>query len=128
MKRIIKYLLFSIFVMTANPTFAYTSSPISLYLCSTYKSNTETSKTPNPKGHRTPARPIGCTIIEGEGITTDVVIEDIETYELWDIEGEDCVAVYANDIDAASHLFSTPGEYQLRIITNDYVYFGTISL
>lgn len=124
------FLILAILLFSLSSEIVYAGnlySSYSLILIKVYNEKPDYSDPPKDKGRRTPARPIACTISEDEGITTNVVIEDIETYELWDIEGEECIAVYANDIDAASHLLSTPGEYQLRIITNEYSYIGYIT-
>lgn len=78
------------------------------------------------KGHRAPARPIPCTVSEN-GIEFAIGADDIISYELWNADGEICLGVYSDDIDAANHIFSTPGEYQLVIEAGDYYYIGYIN-
>lgn len=127
MKKLLKLLSVIILVLSSNVAYgAYSRLSVILFRMNYEEPEQGISIKPD-KGRRTPARPIACTISEGEGITTEVVIEDIETYELWDIEGEECIAVYANDIDVANHIFANPGEYQLRIVTSEYKYLGEIT-
>lgn len=71
--------------------------------------------------------PIPCTVSEAEGITAAINEADILAYEIWDAEGGACVASYVEGADAATHLLSTPGEYQLRIVTSEYSYIGYIT-
>ncbi len=82
---------------------------------------------PDTKGHRTPPMPIPCTVSEAEGITAAINEADIIAYEIWDAEGSVCEASYVEGADAATHLLSTPGEYQLRIVTSEYSYIGYIT-
>lgn len=78
------------------------------------------------KGHRTPARPIPCTVSES-GIEFAISADDITGYELWDADGKICLGVYSDDIYAANHIFTIPGEYQLVIETQESSYVGFIS-
>lgn len=103
----------------------YTS--YSITLIKTYNNEPTLSKGPNKGGHRTPPMPIPCTVSEAEGITAAIDEADIIAYEIWDAEGAACVASYVEGADAATHLLSTPGEYQLRIVTSEYSYIGYIT-
>ena len=103
----------------------YTS--YSITLIKTYNNEPTLSKGPNKGGHRTPPMPIPCTVSEAEGITAAINEADILAYEIWDAEGGACVASYVEGADAATHLLSTPGEYQLRIVTSEYSYIGYVS-
>lgn len=103
----------------------YTS--YSITLIKTYNDEPTLSKGPDKGGHRTPPMPVPCTVNEAEGITAAIDEADIIAYEIWDAEGAACVASYVEDTDAATHLLSTPGEYQLRIVTSEYSYIGYIT-
>ncbi len=103
----------------------YTS--YSITLIKTYNNEPTLSKGPDKGGHRTPPMPIPCTVSEAEGITAAIDEADILAYEIWDAEGSVCEASYVEGTDAAAHLLSTPGEYQLRIVTSDYSYIGYIT-
>lgn len=124
-----KFVIFITFVLTC--LFAVQATNYTTYTFNLFKffnNQTEHKKGTDNGGRRTPSIPIFCTLSEVEGITVDIDEADILAYEIWDAEGSACVASFVEGSDAATHLLSTPGEYQLRIITNDYVYFGTISL
>ena len=76
-------------------------------------------------GRRSPAKPIMC-VISGEGISLDIA-DDVETYEIWDGEGNACIAAYSDELDFTNHLFGVPGEYRIVFATADYYYIGYIS-
>ena len=100
----------------------------SINLFKTYNDVPDHSSSPQTtKGRRTPPMPIPCTVSEAEGITAAIDEADIIAYEIWDAEGSGCVASYGEGTDAAAHLLSTPGEYQLRIVTSEYSYIGYIT-
>ena len=123
MKRI-SILLAFIVVMSFNIVASSIASIYSITL--TQVENREKKRDLPVKGHRTPARPIPCTVSEN-GIELAIGADDIISYELWDADGEICLGVYYDDIDAANHIFSTPGEYQLVIEAGDYYYIGYIN-
>lgn len=107
----------------SNYTLSY-----SINLIKTYNDEPNHSSCPQTtKGRRSPQMPIPCIVSEAEGITVAIDEADILAYEIWDAEGSACVASYVEGSDAATHLLSTPGEYQLRIITNEYSYIGYIT-
>ena len=78
------------------------------------------------EGIRIPSRFIVC-IISAEGIQMDVEAEEILSYEIWDADGEVCIASYTEESDFINALFSLEGEYQIQFTTEDYVYIGYIS-
>lgn len=125
MKKFVTFIAIVIACLFAVQAANYTS--YSITLIKTYNDEPTLSKGPDKGGHRTPPMPIPCTVSVAEGITAAIDEADIITYEIWDVEGEECIAVYANDTDAANHIFANPGEYQLCIITNEYSYIGYIT-
>ena len=104
----------------------YKSYRIPLFKVSETETEVEPLIRPGSKGHRTPTRPIPCTVSES-GIEFAIGTDDITGYELWDADGEICLGVYSDDIDAANHIFTIPGEYQLVIETQESSYVGFIS-
>lgn len=79
------------------------------------------------EGNRAPSRPIFCTI-SAEGIQMDVDAEDIQLYEIWDADGELCIASYTEESDFINALFSLEGEYQIQFTTEDYTYIGYVTI
>ena len=104
---------------------SYSCYTISLF--KSYNENPDRGLKSDNGGRRTPPIPIPCTVSEAEGITVAISEADIIAYEIWDAEGAACVASYVEGTDAATHLLSTPGEYQLRIVTSEYSYIGYIT-
>lgn len=81
----------------------------------------------NRDGNRIPPRPIICTISETDGIQIDLCNDDIYAYEVWNETAETCFASYNDETDFVQYLFSVPGTYQIKLITEEYVYTGCIS-
>lgn len=80
------------------------------------------------KGHRIPPRPICCNIDSEAGtITLSKDIEAVISYEIWDESATACLAYYADEAAFIDHLFTIPGDYQIRIVTDDYTYTGYVS-
>lgn len=125
MKKFVTFIAIVIACLFAVQAANYTS--YSITLIKTYNDEPTLSKGPDKGGHRTPPMPIPCTVSEAEGITAAIGEADIIAYEIWDAEGSVCEASYVEGADAATHLLSTPGEYQLRIVTSEYSYIGYIT-
>lgn len=119
---LITIVLASLFAVQATNYTTYTFN-----LFKFYNNQTEHKKGTDNGGRRTPPMPVPCTVSEAEGITAAIDEADIIAYEIWDAEGAACVASYVEGADAATHLLSTPGEYQLRIVTSEYSYIGYIT-
>lgn len=49
---------------------------------------------------------------------------DILSYEIWDTDGEICIASYTEESDFINALFSMEGEYQIHFSTEEYSYIG----
>lgn len=101
----------------------------------TYTVNMQKLKREEPKkgelnnrdGNRIPPRPIICTISETDGIQIDLCNDDIYAYEVWNETAETCFASYNDETDFVQYIFSIPGTYQIKLITEEYVYTGCIS-
>lgn len=78
------------------------------------------------EGNRIPPRPFICTISESSGIQSDINKEDISSYEIWSESYEICIASYTSEDDFIYHIFSIPGAYEIRLISDDYVFVGYI--
>lgn len=81
---------------------------------------------PNPPvGKRTP---IHCIVdMDQKTIFTEAEI-DTTSYEIWDAEG--CTPMYVSsmDCDIVEFMIELKGEYQLRLVSDNYVYIGNIAL
>lgn len=75
------------------------------------------------RGSRIPAGIVVCTI-STEGIQMNVEPGDILSYEIWDTDGEICIASYTEESDFINALFSMEGEYQIHFSTEEYSYIG----
>lgn len=86
----------------------------------------------NPKpdlgstGNRLPSQRFFCTISTTEGVKTEIE-ENIQTYELWTIDSSFCMAYYVDETEFVEYVFSHPGEYEMRLTTDDYSYSGYLS-
>lgn len=78
------------------------------------------------EGHRLPARPI-ILIIQEDGIISTINTEAIISYEILDIDGLVCIASFTEETEFTNYLFIYPGEYQIRLLAEDYYYVGEIS-
>lgn len=80
----------------------------------------------DPKGVRLPPRPIIVTI-SSSGIQSDINPDEIISYEVWDIDGNTCQASFCEEHPFCQYIFNAPGEYQINMVTDDYVFVGYIS-
>lgn len=91
----------------------------------------------NPKqdpGRSTPIKPripsvkAECIIsIPEQQITTDIPSE-ILSYELWDTDGETIEVAFSDEENMTQYLSGVVGEYQLRLVTDEYIYIGYLYL
>lgn len=78
------------------------------------------------KGNRIPSAPIHCIInYEDENILGNFDSE-IESYEMWDEDGEIQYCSIGDCKEFIEFLSSAHGCFQLRFITDEYVYIGFI--
>ena len=114
------FILLAFFLACPDIVYAGNPAPQTVQLRKKLKQKNE------QKGIRIPSRFIVC-IISAEGIQMDVEAEEILSYEIWDADGEVCIASYTEESDFINALFSLEGEYQIQFTTEDYVYIGYIS-
>lgn len=78
--------------------------------------------------HRTPSRPIPCSISVEDGVSFDDGSNpDIISYEIKDADNNP-IAVTGDEADFIQTLFTLMGEYQILFRTDDYVYYGGICI
>lgn len=90
------------------------------------KKSKDHNKDIGKEGQRSPSRPMMCIFSE-EGIQADIAPEEILSYELWDQTEEFCIASFTDEASFLQYLFSYPGEFQIRIETDEYTYVGYLS-
>lgn len=79
-------------------------------------------------GHRSAPMPTECVIDATSGITfTDAETPEFVIYEICDNTGM-TVASFTEEESFISTLFSLSGEYQLRLVCDDYIYQGWVIL
>ncbi len=80
--------------------------------------------------HRTPLRPIECSISKDEGIRfySSMDASDILAYEIWDAEGRCSIASFCGEDDFIESLFMQTGEMQIRFSTENSTLTGFASL
>ena len=93
----------------------------------TVQLNKKHNQSNNQKGSRIPAGIVVC-IISTEGIQMGVEPDGILSYEIWDTDGEICVASYTEESDFINALFSMEGEYQIHFSTEEYSYIGYVTI
>lgn len=117
--------------MMSIPILASSSNTLDSYhleLCKQNTSNEYPEKDNDREGHRISSRPIHCIISEKYGITISNLTAEITSYEIWDKEGNVCLHVSYEESEFIKILFTIVGEYQIRLISDNYLYFGTIKL
>lgn len=121
---LIVIMLVTIFALSFQPVNAANSDPLTVSLHKVEEGYPD--QDPDEKGVRIPPRPVSC-IIQENGILASVDLNDIISYEIWDIDGSVCVASFTEELDFIRYLFSYSGEYQIRLRANDYYYIGYLS-
>lgn len=100
---------------------------------------TEVRKQPTPsagnqevetdnEGNRAPSRPLACTISLNAGITIHGCSDEIETFEIWDIDGYSCITAETDEMEFVNAIFSYNNDCQIRlkIANSAYSYVGYI--
>lgn len=80
------------------------------------------------EGNRAPSIPIECIIDKNTGIIIPDYIEEFVTYEIWDIEGINCISICMDEFEFINILFSISGNYQIRFSSTNYMYIGYLYL
>lgn len=76
---------------------------------------------------RIPSAPIYCVIdFENQTITGNFSSK-LLAFEVWDEDGEGCVATFADESGLIDFLCSAEGDYQLRFFSESYIYIGFVS-
>ncbi len=89
--------------------------------------NEPDKKTQPSKGHRMPAYTI-CTVDFTTGTIESNTRDAVATYELWDAEGECMLVSFVSDHELVGYMSGISGAYQLRLVTEEYIYIGYIEL
>lgn len=125
MNKFFAILIISI-VMLSPTTFAFADSP------TTYSVSVTQSSEPDyiddvPVRHRTPARPIICTITPDGVNIPSVDTEDIIAYDVFSPAG-DCIASFTSEQDFITFIYGINGTFEIRIHIDGYVFHGYVDL
>lgn len=97
--------------------------------CEVEMSKHKRDDTSLPKeGRRSPAHHCVCSISLTHGVSLPSLENSIETFEILDIKDKTCVAIYTDEHDFTSCLFSMTGIYMIRFTTEDYEFVGYIEI
>lgn len=77
-------------------------------------------------GQRAPARPIYCNISKDNGVEISVLDCEIISYEIWDLEGNYCIASFSEEAEFVEFVFSMTSNFTIKIITDDFYLFGNV--
>lgn len=77
---------------------------------------------------RIPPAPVYCTIDFANQTVDGGFTSALLAFEVWNEEGDECIAIFNDEISLVEYLDSTEGDYQLRFFSESYVYIGYISL
>ncbi|MDE6377194.1 MAG: hypothetical protein K2K72_00445, partial [Duncaniella sp.] len=80
------------------------------------------------KYKRIPSARVICTIDFVNRTVTGNFSSNLRAYAVWDEEGEECIATFADESSLVDYLYTADGVLQLRFYSDDYVYIGYISL
>lgn len=83
---------------------------------------------PPEKGNRKPSSPLISIVDFASGHIEVSTPTPIISYELWDEEGETSIAAYPSDSELVQFMTGLDGVYQLRLVTDEYIYIGYIEL
>ncbi len=81
----------------------------------------------NNHGNRMPAKRTIICVITAEGIQSAIDPASILAYELWD-EDEVCLVSTPDEASFLDVFYSLKGDVTLRIVTEEYIYVGYLSL
>lgn len=79
------------------------------------------------KWHRMPAY-ISCTIDFAAGTIESGIESPILSYELWDEDGVDMLISFGSPQEFTHYMSTLTGSYQLRLVTEEYLYIGYLEL
>lgn len=80
----------------------------------------------NRPGNRAPSHPVLCTISMEDGIMADFA-DSILTYEVWAPGTNSCIINCSDEEIFIDYLFNVPGDYEIRLSTDEYFYIGFLS-
>lgn len=80
------------------------------------------------KNKKIPSAPVHCVVDFENRCITGSFSSELISYEVWNEDGDLCLATFTNDSDLVDYLYYNDGTYQLRFYSTSYVYTGYISL
>lgn len=109
-------------VMLSFTTFAFADNPTT-HTVGVTQSSEPYYVDDGPVRHRTPPRPIICTITPDGVKIPSVNTEDIIGYDVFSPVGN-CIASFTSEQDFISFIYGIHGIFEIRIHVDGYVYHG----
>lgn len=113
-------------VMLSSATFAHADNSMT-YSISVTQSSEPYYIDDGPVRHRTPARPIICTITPDSVNIPSVNTENIIAYDVFSPAGN-CIASFTSEQDFISFIYDINGTFEIRIHIDGYVFHGFAQL
>ena len=121
MKNPIRIFAFAGFMLLVSS--AYAVNNLTYHVTMLRVDTRDDKDTDNRKGHRSNRRPI-----TGEITSSGVNIPGVENSEIISFEIYDLSWIYSAEMDFVNALFSLSGEFEIRFVTDEATFTGTIEL
>lgn len=97
------------------------------YVFSVIKSSEPERVEDNPNKNRIPPKPITCIISHNEVNLSLTNTENIELYEVNDLNKQ-CIAAFSDEKDFIAFIFSIKGQVEIKFYIKEYVLQGYLSI
>lgn len=119
-----KTLLISIIAMLLSAIVAYANDDYVVSLSKDYDPFVTSGTTTR---HRSPSKPVTCTITPLGVTILNPSSDDIYLFEVCDSYGN-CIESFTSEQDFVKFIFQSSGEFVIRLYVDDYVFRGVIEL
>lgn len=125
MKKRLQNIIALIFLLSPMSSMA-ASSPVYTFLLT----KVATSESPDevkesPQRRRVPSALIEC-VVTSECISIGTDMTECLSFEIWDADGECCIATYSDVDTFIEGVFSMDGEFQVRFVFADFMLVGYV--
>ena len=125
MKNPIRIFAFAGFMLLVSS--AYAVNNLTYHVTMLRVDTRDDKDTDNRKGHRSNRRPITGEITSSGVNSPGVENSEIISFEIYDLSGI-CMGIYSAEMDFVNALFSLSGEFEIRFVTDEATFAGTIEL
>lgn len=126
----LKFYLLLLMMCTLNENYIWASLPhsVSMEIPLNRQSTVPDYREAPRKGNRMPSMSEYCMIDFDQYLIETSVSETIESYEIWNAEGVSVFATFPDELTFVQCLAGIEGLYQIRLVTDEYIYIGCIEL